>query len=100
MVTILKDNIELIVLGIVLVTTAPVIIKVLPARKITTDPPAADIKFNINANQWKTGKTSSVFSIVVIVAALGYFVDIYDLVAVCNYSYRKSSVTGSYREIN
>ncbi len=39
----LKDHLELIVLGIVLVTTAPVIIKLISSRKKGTPPPADNI---------------------------------------------------------
>lgn len=38
----LKDHLELIVLGIVLVTTAPIIIKLIASRKKGTPPPPAD----------------------------------------------------------
>ena len=64
----LEDHLEIIVIGIVLVTTAPVLIKLFFGKKK-----------KVMMNHILINKPASIFNIAVIVAALGYFVDIYDL---------------------
>ena len=74
----LKEHLEVIVIGIVVVTTAPVLYKLFFGRRTSLPAAAKEDPFKKSIVRMEK-KNHPLFNLAVIVGALGYFVDIYDL---------------------